>query len=244
MVNNFHQNLNKVTTIYNFYDIKQIVDISIEGIEEKNMAAFESSPVLITSSRLHPQKNQKMLLTVFKRVIDIQQCKLVLVGDGILYDYLIGVSENLGLKTFSSKSDQSCTNQYDVYFLGYQRNPYKFLRKSTLFLFTSSWEGFGNSLAEAMICGIPVITTDCPSGPRELLAPGTDVSCQTTEPEETPYGWLMPMLKDQQAIEQWVHTVVRLLTKPETAKATAAQQRMEEFSQEKIARQWFEIVEE
>ncbi len=245
MVNNFHQNRNKVTTIYNFYDIKQVIDGSREEIEDENMAyVLDPCPVLITSGRLHPQKNHSMLLAVFKRVIDRQQCKLVLVGDGILYDYLIGVSENLGLKTFSSKSDQIYNSQYDVYFLGYQSNPYKFLRKATLFLFTSSWEGFGNSLAEAMICGTSVISTDCPSGPRELLAPGTDVTYQTTEPEETPYGWLMPMLKDQRAVDQWVEMIIRLLAQPETTKAAAARQRMEAFSQEKVAQHWFNLIEQ
>lgn len=244
MTNNFHQNESKVITIYNFYDIERIIENSKEDIEDKNVVGiFDACPVLITSSRLHPQKNHGMLLSVFKKVHDKMPCKLVLVGDGILYDYLIALATKLGLRTFSSKADQVCTNQYDVYFLGYQNNPYKFLPKATIFLFTSSWEGFGNSLAEAMICGLPVITTDCPSGPRELLAPGTDISYHTAEPEETPYGWLMPILKDQRAIDQWSQIVIRLLAQPETAKATAARQRMEEFSQEKIAQQWFDLIE-
>ena len=127
-------------------------------------------------------------------------------------------------------------------YLVFKPNPFKFVKASDLFVMSSDFEGFPLALAEAMICGTPVISTDCPTGPRELLAPNTDIAYQTTEPEETPYGWLMPLLKDQRAVDQWVQKVIDLLANPNPAKAVAAQRRMEEFSQEKIAQQWFDLV--
>jgi glycosyltransferase involved in cell wall biosynthesis len=59
-----------------------------------------------------------------------------------------------------------------VDFLGHQSNPYKFMSQSDCFALTSLWEGFGIVLAEALACGCPIVSTDCPHGPREILDVG------------------------------------------------------------------------
>ena len=61
-----------------------------------------------------------------------------------------------------------------VKLLGYQNNPWKFMSKSELFILPSIWEGFGNVIVESMLIGIPVISSDCPSGPREILNDGAN----------------------------------------------------------------------
>jgi glycosyltransferase involved in cell wall biosynthesis len=83
-------------------------------------------------------------------------------------------------------------DNYDVYFLGYQQNPFRFKERSKLFVFTSLWEGFPLSILEAMACSLPAISTDCYSGPREILAPNTDVLYKTKEIESADYGILIP----------------------------------------------------
>jgi len=62
---------------------------------------------------------------------------------------------------------------------------------------SSSWEGFPNVLIEALACEIPIISTDCKSGPREILAPETDFNYQTSKPEFGKYGILMPVFDNK-----------------------------------------------
>ena len=60
----------------------------------------------------------------------------------------------------------------DVRFVGFQPNPWKFMKNAAVFVLSSAWEGFGNVLAEALSLGVPVVSTDCPHGPREILQDG------------------------------------------------------------------------
>ena len=77
-------------------------------------------------------------------------------GTGALRDELVKKVEDFGLKDH-------------VVFLGYRKNPFKYMRHCDLFVLPSLWEGFGNVLVEAMACGVPVISTLCESGPREIV---------------------------------------------------------------------------
>jgi len=106
--------------------------------------------------------------------------KLVILGEGGLESYLKELIKNLNLEN-------------DVYLLGWQKNPFKFLANSKLFVLFSLWEGFGIVILEAMACGIPVISSDCKSGPREILAPDTNVDDQTKNIEYGQYGILVPV---------------------------------------------------
>ena len=235
----------KIDVIKNSFDILAIQTKANEllPLEFDNIYA---EPTLVSCGRLADQKNPLALLEVFVAVRKQRVCRLLFVGDGPLKEKIIDKTLANNLKVHdntASSNSQELPIDSDVYILGFQANPFNFVKAANLFVMSSDFEGFPLALAEAMICGTLVISTDCPTGPRELLAPGTDVTYQTTEPEETPYGWLMPLLKDQWAIDQWVQKVNDLLANPNPAKAVAAQQRMEEFSQEKIAQQWFELIE-
>jgi glycosyltransferase involved in cell wall biosynthesis len=128
-------------------------------------------PVIITAGRLSREKGQWHLIRAFAAIHKQTPCQLAILGTGELEGYLKLLAQELGVEK-------------DVYFLGWQQNPFKFIGRATLFVLPSLTEGFGLALVEAMACELPVISTDCPGGSREIIAP--DGSSE--------YGVLIPPL--------------------------------------------------
>lgn len=116
--------------------------------------------LLLHVGRLSKAKNQEMLVRGFSVAQEkIPQLRLIVIGIGDELDKLVSLTNALGV---ADKID----------FIGFKSNPYPYYVAADLFVLTSSWEGFGNVLVEAMACGTPVISTDCPGGPREILQNG------------------------------------------------------------------------
>ncbi len=244
----------KIKTISNFIPKEEV----FEKIEEKipsNALSKVLSSSIITVGRLAKQKGHWHLLRVFSMLReDVQNIKLVILGDGELREYLVSLSRSLGLKTYAIWEENEADEKYDVYFLGFQENPYKFLSKSKLFVLSSLFEGFPNVLVEAMICGIPVISADCRSGPREILAPDTDPNNQTNRPEFAEYGILLPTfsgrfedLKPLDEREQvWAEIFGKILRNEEILKeyAKKASVRAADFSSTEIIPKWIALIED
>jgi glycosyltransferase involved in cell wall biosynthesis len=241
----------KIKVIYNPYPIDEIRESAKESLEAHEQ--IFKHPVLITAGRLTKPKGQWYLLRVFKALKEKHKdLKLVILGEGELKDYLVKLSEELGLKTYVWDRD-ALSESFDVYFLGFQKNPFKFIARSKLFVFPSLWEGFPNALVEAMACGVSVVSSDCRSGPREILAPNTDFNYKTQKPEFAEYGVLMPVfeIKYKNAEEplgekeiMWVETIDKLLEDEGLRKhySEKAKQRAEDFRIEKIVQEWKEIL--
>jgi glycosyltransferase involved in cell wall biosynthesis len=116
-------------------------------------------PVILAAGRLAPAKDYPTLLRAFAKVRSALPCRLMVLGDGGLLDQLTQLAMDLGIK-------------HDVEFSGFLINPYAAMSRAALFVLSSRWEGSPNALVEAMACGVPVVATDCPSGPREILSGG------------------------------------------------------------------------
>ena len=133
----------------------------------------------INVGRFNVAKNQDMLIRSFKHVNrEVSNTRLILVGDGELRGELINLTNNLGLN--------NCID-----FVGRKKNPYSWMYNADCFTFSSNWEGFGNVLVEALYCCGNVISTDCPSGPSEILDNGK-------------YGILVPVGDEQKLAEAMI----------------------------------------
>ncbi len=116
-------------------------------------------PVIMGAGRLQRQKDFPTLIHAFARLRATRDCRLLILGEGSGRPKLEALVAGLGLSA-------------SVDLPGFQANPYSFLARAGLFVLSSAWEGSPNVLTEAMALGVPVVATDCPSGPEEILDGG------------------------------------------------------------------------
>lgn len=124
-------------------------------------------PVILGVGRLTEEKDFPTLIRAFALVRKERPARLMIFGEGEDRAKLEALVRELGL-------------EQDVALPGFVANPYKYMRRAAVFVLSSRWEGFANVLVEAMALGTPVISTDCPSGPAEILEGGR-------------WGWLVPV---------------------------------------------------
>jgi len=161
-------------------------------------------PVIIGVGRLSKAKNFGLLIEAFARARQQRLMRLAIIGAGRQHRQLM------------AKAQQSGYAQ-DIALLGFQTNPYPFMQRAALFVLSSLWEGSPNALIEALALGRPVVATDCPSGPREILQNGK-------------YGELVPLGDTAALAAAIVKTLanppdqhfVRQAARPFTIEASAA----------------------
>lgn len=234
-----------VIDIPNAFDIEGITAKAHEALSAAWEMVFQHE-TLITSGRLHDQKKQRHLLPVFSRLkTERPGLKLIIMGDGDLRDDLITEAEGMGLKVYSVWKNNDLSADYDLYFPGYLANPFQFLRKSSVFVFPSGWEGFPLALCEAMIAGVPVLASDCPTGPREIIAPGTfDLEYGLNDIERTSFGYLLPMTNKESFETTWLLAIKELLDNAEQRKEMAvnARARIREYDKAAVMEKWNQVI--
>ena len=239
----FNVPLEKMQVIFNGFDLAEITRKSLIPLDADYETFAQKHFVLLTHCRLSLQKNVEGLLTLFSR-LPREGTKLVIIGDGELRDTLLRQSRALNLNTYDVWSGAAWSENFDVYFMGFESNPYPWLKASSLYVMTSNWEGFPLSLCEAMACGMLTMSTDCFTGPREILAPALDTKEQVASPHFSDYGVLMPMLHDDKAFGQWVETIQKIGNAPEafTNIAQNATTRIADFDALDIQQQWLKLI--
>ncbi len=173
-------NSDKHTVVYNPHNINQIMRLS-----EEVPGDFQFDPdkkYLISAGRLFKGKRIEDIIQAFSIIRkEHQDVELIILGEGVSLPSLIELSEQLGLEK-------------TVHFLGYKTNPFSYISRSYLFLLASESEGLPNIIIESLACRTPVISSDCISGPREILSPQSDFSVQLKEDVEfAEFGILYPV---------------------------------------------------
>jgi glycosyltransferase involved in cell wall biosynthesis len=160
LIENFDVPESIVEVIYNPAIPENIEPLKLEKIDHLWFDESETIPIVISVGRLNLEKDCPTTLRAIAHLLKRQEIRLVMVGDGPLLEELKELAVDLGIEK-------------NVWFTGFQNNPYKFMAQSNVFVLTSIYEGIANVLSEALACGAPVVATDCPTGPTEVLLGGS-----------------------------------------------------------------------
>ena len=236
IINNFGIKKGKITTIYN-------PSLSIEFGKSDNIfeeSFYKKNKVIVNIGRLTEQKGQWHLIKAFSKVVEkVPNAKLLILGQGEMKERL-------------EKLVKMYKMERHVFLVGFVNNPYDYLKKSKCFIFSSLFEGLGNSLLEAMSCEVPIISTDCISGPREILAPNTDYRKKVENKYvKEEYGILTPVFKssDDNVISKEELILSNAICEMITSEKLLchykekSRERVKDFKIENIVMQWIETIE-
>ncbi len=201
---------NKISTIYNPIISADLFDLAQKEVVHKWIKQ-KDCPVILGVGRLSYEKNFSLLIKALALVKKHRPSKLIILGNGKEFSKL-----QLLVKEYNLSDD--------VDFPGFVDNPYAFMAQADLFVLSSFMETLSNVLVEALACGCPVVSTDCPSGPAEILEHGK-------------YGPLVPV-NDEKALAE---AIISVLNDPPDS--NWLQKRGLDFTTEKAAKAYLELAE-
>lgn len=155
----------RVTSVYNPVATRSL-QVLCKEVSDHPWFEPGSVPVILGIGRFDAQKDFPLLLDAFARVREQRAVRLVLLGG----DVTSGEQQSLQKELAVQAEHLGVMDDFDM--PGFVDNPLSYLNRAAVFVLSSRYEGFGNVLVEALLCGCPVVSTDCPSGPAEILENG------------------------------------------------------------------------
>lgn len=239
LIKTFGINGDNIRTIYNPCDGNVLRKAAQAKSDDTSFVGTNS---ITTMGRLLDQKGQWHLIRAMSEVVKtVSDAKLYILGEGPMREELIKLASDMGLAS-------------NVFFMGFVEAPHGYVMNSSVFVLPSLFEGLGNVILESMSCGVPCICTDCLSGPREILAPGTAYKNTLPDIEYAEYGVLVsvgdkghfnssdPLTSDE---KQMASAIVAMLTDKELhgRYVERSLERVKAFSPEAICSKWTEVIE-
>lgn len=151
LIGNYGLDEKKIIVIPNPIDSE-----AIRRSAENDFSISNSGLKIVAVGRLTASKRIDDLILAVSKAREKAEISLIIIGDGEEKEGLVKLACELGIES-------------NIFWAGWVENPFSIMSKCDIFVLTSEYEGFGNVLIEAMCCGLPVISFDCPAGPREIL---------------------------------------------------------------------------
>lgn len=220
----------KIATVFNPKNIETIRQASREPLTHKWLGEHKDRPVVIAGGRLRSGKGFEDLFDAFALLTEKIPSRLI----------ILGPSGTVTTNGFAAHVARLGITE-DVDFVGYVDNPHAYTARADIFVMPSHSEGLPNALIEALLCGTPIVSTDCNSGPREILAPETDPFKRITEGVEwATYGALVPV----RGIADMAEALTTLATDPALREQyrQAEALRAPAFDEEKIVGEYLNVL--
>ena len=238
----------RVRTIYNICDAEKIrAEALLPAEDAALLERLERAPFVVCSAgRLTEKKGHWHLVRAFREIVRREPGALLVI---------------LGREGSAKENTEPLLREIirangledNVLLPGFYSNPYPYLARGDVYVCSSFNEGFPNALVEAMALGLPVVSTDCRSGPREILAPASDCDRKTAAAEQAEYGILIPECSGRRPApdappepeeEIMTECMKRLLDDPALREHYRERsiRRSEDFTADEIMRQWQTVI--
>lgn len=241
LIENFQIKQEKSKTIYNSCDINAIKNDCINKTEYEKIADLLPPKYICSMGSFRLAKGHWHLIKAFSCIASkIPEYKLVILGDGQYRDKYNLLIKKLGLEE-------------RVILPGFANPPYSIISKSSLFVFSSVFEGFGHSIIEAMACGVPVLSTDCNYGAREIIAPNTHFKQKADSLEKDEFGYLLPPFNMDDIdcstnISELEHlmgnSILQVLIDDNSALVERSMKYIDKFDNSSYGKYWKELIED